>query len=129
MLFDNGNQRRRPFEERPDENYSRAVEYAIDDERMTVSEIWSYGGHGDEVFFSAALGDVDWLPKTGNVLLTDGFRFTSSLPRVRFARIVEVTHTNPALKVFELIIGNAGPQSGWHVYRSERLASLYFTNP
>jgi hypothetical protein len=129
LLFDNGNFRHRPFDGRPNENYSRAVEYSIDREHMTVSEVWSYGGPGDEMFFSNALGDADWMPLTGNVLITDGSRAEPS--RGRFARIVEVTHAQPARKVFEVIVRDA-PASvplGWQVYRSERLSSLYPTQP
>jgi arylsulfate sulfotransferase len=127
LVFDNGNFRHRPFDQRPDQNYSRAVEYSIDGGAMTVSQVWSYGGPGDEIFFSNALGDVDWLPWTGNVLITDGSRLTPNVPASRWARIVEVTHTTPAQKVFELIVQDAPDSdfSGWRVYRSERLPNLY----
>jgi hypothetical protein len=105
-------------------DYSRAVEYAVDRARMTVSQVWSYGWPDDEIFFSNALGDANWMRNTGNVLMTDGSRTDST--NGLFARIVEVTHTKPAEKVFELIIKDK-PQSntGWRVYRSERLPSLY----
>ena len=127
LLFDNGNFRRRPFDELPGENYSRAVEFAIDPQSMTVSQVWSYGGPDDEMFFSNAFGDADWMPLTGNVLITDGSRTGAGPSPSRFSRIVEVTHTQPARKVFELIVKDplAGPSLGWRVYRSERLSSLY----
>jgi hypothetical protein len=122
LLFDNGNQRRRPFDSRPDESYSRVVEYAVDEKRMTVSEVWSFGWPEGERFFSNALGDADWLPGTGNILATDGSRLTEFPRRVRFARIVELTRTKPAEKVFELIVRDAARTgSGWQVYRSERI--------
>jgi hypothetical protein len=43
------------------------------------------------------------------------------------ARVVEVTHTTPPVKVREVIVGDPAPTStsGWHVYRSMRLPSLY----
>ena len=127
VLFDNGNFRHRPFDGLVDQNYSRAVEYSIDPGRMTVSEVWSWGGPGDELYFSAALGDANWLPKTGNVLVTDGFRVDPGPPLSRYARLVEVTRTKPAQKVFEIILKDPkGFESvGWRVYRSERLPSLY----
>jgi len=75
---------------------------------MTVSQVWSYGRPADgEMFYSNAPGDADWLPITGNVLITDGSRRTLGVPARRFARIVEVTHTRPAEKVFELLIKDA----------------------
>ncbi len=127
LVFDNGNFRHRPFDQRQDQNYSRAVEYSIDRDGMTALQVWSYGDSGDEIFFSNALGDVDWLPRTGNVLITDGSRVTPNVPASRWARIVEVTHTTPAQKVFELIVQDAPDSdfSGWRVYRSERLPNLY----
>ena len=74
------------------------------------------------------------MPETGNVLVTDGGRVTDEQGRptddlssgLRWARIVEVTHTTPAEKVFELIIRDEeNPEVGWIVYRAERLRSLY----
>ena len=136
LVFDNGNFRVRPYRPKPppERSFSRAVEYAIDTEAMTVSEVWSYGGPGDEQFFSPIVGDADWMPETGNVLVTDGGRVTDEQGRptddlsggLRWARIVEVTHTTPAEKVFELIIRDEEhPEVGWIVYRAERLQSLY----
>jgi hypothetical protein len=111
----------------PDRNFSRAVEYAIDPALMTVTQVWEWGGAKDEFFFSAALGDADWLPVTGNVLVTDGFRVNPGPPIRRFARLVEVTRTDPAEKVFEVVLRDPSgqPGVGWRVYRSERLPSLY----
>jgi len=136
LLFDNGNSRARPFQGRTEaaDSYSRAVEYAIDEESMRVSEVWAYGGPGGEIFYSSALGDADWLGTTGNVLVTDGARITDANGRASdnflggqvWARIVEVTHTSPAEKVFELLIRDESNEAGgWYVTRSERLASLY----
>jgi arylsulfate sulfotransferase len=127
LLFDNGNRRRRPFDGRSDNNYSRAVEYAVDTERMAVSEVWSYGWPRDEYFFSDVLGYARMLPRTGNVLITDGARFSAEMPLRRWARIVEVTHESPPEKVFELTIQDPpGPGArDWFVYRAIHLPSLY----
>ncbi len=127
LVFDNGNFRHRPFDGLSDQNYSRAVEYSVNEQDMTVSQVWSYGGPGSEMFFSSALGDADWLPATGNVLITDGARVSPGPPATQWARIVEVTHTPLPEKVFELIVRDApgAAVSGWSLYRSERLPSLY----
>ncbi|MEE8094511.1 MAG: hypothetical protein V3T47_09780, partial [Gammaproteobacteria bacterium] len=125
--------------------------------------VWRYGGPGDEPFYSGFLGDVDWLPVTGNLLVTDGTRVTDADGQPvapapppagppggmrgarpdgmggtppggpgsfgntgvrRWARIVEVTHTQPAEKVLELVFADE-PPGGVSIYRAKRLASLY----
>ena len=133
LMFDNGAYRARPFQEKQplSESYSRAVEFAVDEQRMEVSQVWSYGGGDDEQFFSSFLCDADWMPQTGNVLITDGGRITDDAGnpagrpgKFRWGRIVEVTHTTPAEKVFELVVRDH-PPAGWHIYRAERLSGLY----
>jgi hypothetical protein len=161
VMLDNGNYRASAFEPKMpvEDSYSRAVEYAIDEDAMEVSQVWRYGGPGDEPFYSGFLGDVDWLPVTGNLLVTDGTRVTDADGRPvapapppagppggmrggppggppggpgfsgdtgvrRWARIVEVTHTQPAEKVLELVFADE-PPGGVSIYRAKRLASLY----
>jgi arylsulfate sulfotransferase len=127
LMFDNGNFRHRPFDGKPDNSYSRAVEFAIDEVRHTVKEVWSYDSDYGVPFFSGALGDADFLPETGNVLITDGFRVTPGQPADRWGRIIEVTHTKTPQRVFELIVRDRfqPPLNGWRIYRSERLPTLY----
>ncbi|HEY3131906.1 MAG TPA: aryl-sulfate sulfotransferase [Acidobacteriota bacterium] len=137
LLFDNGNFRARPFEAPLStvQSYSRVVEYRVDAARRTVSQLWSYGGPGEDSFYTPFGGSVYRLPHTGNVLVTDGARITDDAGKPtenspgsrRWARIIELTHTMPAEKVFELIVGDDSQASrlGWSVYRSRRLPSLY----
>ena len=113
------------------EYYSRVVEYAIDEEAHTVSQVWVYGGPGEDRFFSNFGSDADWLPTTGNILITHaGLTEDVAGPPddtsddINWARLVEVTHTTPAEIVFDLVI-REGPEVGWRVYRAERLPSLY----
>ena len=133
LMFDNGNYRARPFDEPtpPSESFSRAVEYRVDEDNMEVTEVWSYGGPGGEPYFARFLGDADWMPRTGNVLINYGGLVSDAAgtPIVEGAghnwvRIVEVTHDTPAEKVFELFIDDERP-AGWSVFRAERLPSLY----
>ena len=74
LLFDNGNFRASPFDGRvpiPDnENYSRAVEYAIDEETMEVRQIWEYGAQIDQSYYSNFISDADWMNNTANVLIS-----------------------------------------------------------
>jgi arylsulfate sulfotransferase len=132
LAFDNGNSRAMPFaaEMSTEQSYSRAVEFAIDEATKQVRQAWSYGGPGEDRFFSGFLGDADHLPHTGNVLITDGARVVpgreeggKKTPAHNWARIVEVTRTQPAEKVFELVVDDQ-PPGGWRIYRAERLASL-----
>ena len=97
---------------------------------MEVRQVWSYRGSEDERFYSSFLSDADWLPVTGNVLITDGARVTTSpdeaddTPDLGWARILEVTHETPADMVFELVLDDE-PPAGWRVYRAERWPGLY----
>ncbi len=124
VLFDNGNYRAIPptLPLPPDSWFSRAVEYRIDEVHSTVRQFWAYGGRLDipqNNFFSTFLGDADPLPKTGNVLVTDGGKTTPS--GVNYARIVEVTREDPAVTVFEMVIREPDDSKSWRVYRAEKL--------
>jgi hypothetical protein len=129
LLFDNGNNRALPFDEPmpSEDSYSRAVEFAVDEEALTVRQTWAYPGPGGEPFYSSFLSDADWLPETGNILITDGARTRpveteeGETEDRRWARIVEVTRDDAAEVVFELVI-DAEDESpiGWHVYRAGR---------
>jgi hypothetical protein len=137
LLFDNGNGRALP-PKRPQPagtSYSRAVEFRVDEAQRTVREVWSYGGPGEDRFFSAFVGDADWLPHTGNVLITDGGRLESrtGLPvgeppgAVQWGRVLEVTRDDPSQVVFELHVSEKGQRNRWgsSIYRAQRLPGLY----
>lgn len=59
-LFDNGNFRSKDLETSlsASENYSRIVEYAIDRDRMTVEQVFSYGKEEGSKSYSTYLGSV-----------------------------------------------------------------------
>jgi arylsulfate sulfotransferase len=134
IMFDNGTNRASAFQEPMPfpESYSRAVEFDINDETREVSQVWEYRGPADEPFFSFYISDTDRLPETGNILITDGGRETGpdGRPARRdktpdfWSRVLEVTHTEPAEKVFEVIFREPLPKR-WHSYRSQHLSSLY----
>ncbi len=135
LLFDNGNARAQPPDERmaPEDSYSRAVEYAIDAEAMTISQVWAYGGDADERLFSAFISDANALPMTGNALVTfgalvhiDGKPLDTTADNNYGARIVEVTRDSAQTKLFELVIDDGiDDQGGWTVARATRISSLY----
>ncbi|MCH7934959.1 MAG: aryl-sulfate sulfotransferase [Gemmatimonadetes bacterium] len=134
LMFDNGTNRDGPLEERApaSDNYSRAVEYEIDEEAMEVRQVWEYRGGAGAPFYSSFISDADWLPVTGNVLITAGGLIadasgmaTEGSRGLRSARIMEVTHEPRAEIVFELLVEAEWPAGGWHVYRAQRIPSLY----
>lgn len=135
LLYDNGNFQAVPPEpKRPAfRNYSRVVEFQVDEAERTVRQVWEYGGPEDEMFYAPFYGDADWLPQTGNILITDGGRIETAdgmpadeIPSDhQWGRILEVTHTRPAEKVFEIAVNSGlGSGIGWSIYRSERLPDL-----
>lgn len=136
LMYDNGNYRAIPPEPKRSApaNYSRAVEYVIDEDAQSVKQVWEYGGGPrDERFYSTFYGEADRLPQTGNVLITDGGHIETAdgLPSDdipgghQWARIIEVTHDLPSEKVFELRMDSGKDEGiGWSMYRSERLPDL-----
>ena len=132
LLFDNGNHRAMPFDEplSAEASYSRAVEFEVDETTMRVRQRWAYPPSESEPFYSSFLSDADWLPETGNILITDGGRIRTidtadgEPEERRWARILEVTRDEPAEVVFELVLDDDTP-TGWHVYRAGRWPALF----
>ncbi|MBK9258842.1 MAG: aryl-sulfate sulfotransferase [Polyangiaceae bacterium] len=137
LLFDNGNCRASPFEVRvpAEQNHSRVVEFRIDEAAKTVTQEWSYGGSDTEIFYSPFLGEGDWMPTTGNILVADGGHVVdehgtpsdSIILGHKWARIFEVTREDKPRKVFEIRIkaANTAGFGGWSIYRAERIPHLY----
>jgi arylsulfate sulfotransferase len=134
LLYDNGGLRAIPPNPpiaRGEDSFSRAVEYAIDETNGTVSQIWSFGGPGSEWFMSPFISEADWMPETGNVLVTAGGRVTRADGSVGMGpfegriwfTLYEVTHTSPADILWEVNFEH--PEIGWGAYRTERVRGLY----
>lgn len=120
FVFDNGFNRH--FADQP-VSYSRGVEYEINEDDMTVRQVWQYGEERGSLYYSAIISDVDYLPGTGNRLIMPGI---VNDPDSR-AFVTEVTY--PAGEVvFEAVIdfkNLLGAGAGWGeidmVYRSGRM--------
>ena len=136
LMFDNGNNRASPFDGtipiRNIDNYSRAVEYDIDEINMEVRQVWEYGTNAQERLYADALSDADSLQNTGNVLInfghvvvTNGIRSKDQGKGLGHARIIEVTHNTPAEKVFDVMLYEPNITSDIRLYRTERIKSLY----
>ena len=122
LVYDNGN-RRLGADGQPD-LYSRVVEYQLDPEAGTISQVWEHRAEKDGTpLFAAFVGDVDRLAN-GNVLIVDGgLNGGGEFPDLS-ARIVEVLPADGSGgdEVWTLEV-QGGP--GWVVYRAERLDSVY----
>lgn len=84
LLFDNGYGRN--FGNGSD--YSRAVEYKIDENNMKVQQIWQYGKNRGTDTYSSIISDVDVLKNTNNVLFSPGIVYAAKY----YAKSVEVTY-------------------------------------
>jgi hypothetical protein len=139
MLFDNGNHKASPFDGTTptpaDQSFSRGVEFEINEQAMTVRQVWEYGENIAEQLYSSFISDADWQETTGNRLMT--FGAVSYVGGVlgsdlglgdNHTRIIEVTDSN--VPVFDLRLSDAAGVSRMTVYRSERIPSLYaLTSP
>jgi len=76
FIYDNGFNRRFTG----DVQYSRGVEYAIDEEQLTVQEVWQYGRERGADFFSPIISDVD-VNQAGNRVITSGIIATPEGPQ------------------------------------------------
>ncbi|EEI91071.1 arylsulfotransferase (ASST) [Sphingobacterium spiritivorum ATCC 33300] len=73
LVFDNGyNRHFKPNDLSSDQSYSRVVEYAVDEVRKTVQQVWAYGQNRGRRTFSQALSGVQYLSQTGNILFCPG---------------------------------------------------------
>ena len=72
LVFDNGygrNHKKTPFTD-PGQ-YSRIVEYEVDETNKTVKQVWEYGKDRPECY-AMAMSSVQYLPQTGHVLFCPG---------------------------------------------------------
>jgi len=119
MLFDNNKRITRGNEETSEE-YSRAVQYRVNEVEGTVEEIDSYGEERGTSFYSSVVGDADFQPDTENVLITSG-RIENEGGDNPESRIVEVAGDDKEV-VFELVVSRFADRHGdrSQVYRAER---------
>ncbi|WP_320121318.1 aryl-sulfate sulfotransferase [uncultured Sphaerochaeta sp.] len=136
LLYDNGNERSYSDPLDPTENYSRAVEFEIDEKAMTVRQVWEYGTGNGSTTFTPFIGDANYL-ENGNRLICFGgitknlegeavelFDFVNnSLNDMKIsAKVIEVTSDSPAKEVLVFSFNDPDPRSyaGYRVYQAER---------
>jgi arylsulfate sulfotransferase len=97
FIFDNGARRNfspgGPF-------YSRGVEYRVNENDMTVQQVWEYGKERGQETFSIVISNVDYLPLTQNRLIVPGI---VEIPPEFYAKIIEVSYPDK-LVVFEATV-------------------------
>lgn len=133
MVFDNGNYATMPFAppKPPRETYTRAVEYRLDEKSKTVRQLWeSEPGPRDDSVVSIAMGNVEQLPKTGNVLVSYGALMSPEERRTAaswdvagggvWTRLREYTYQKPARLAWEAVIRDPEGKMGWQLFCATR---------
>ena len=120
LIFDNGENRHYSSGLR----YSRAVVYRIDDDNMTVQQVWEYGKDRGVTTYSPIVSDVDYHEKEGNIVFMPGAGFDAS---GALGRVVEVSFQGREV-LYEAAIRSPQAQFGITFHRVERL-SLYPPDP
>jgi arylsulfate sulfotransferase len=117
MLFDNGGFNRN-FS--GSGNYSRAVEYDIDDKKKTVKQIWEYGKSRGTSTFAPIVSDVDFLktPNHDHVIFSPGSVNNSSI----YGKVIELDYTTKNILFEATLTSPRSTRVTFH--RTERL-NLY----
>ncbi|MEM9076770.1 MAG: aryl-sulfate sulfotransferase [Bacteroidota bacterium] len=96
MIFDNGDNRNY-VNAGP---YSRAVEYEIDEENMTIKQVWSYGKERGMETYARIVSKVSYLADKNSVLFTPGSSLSAGVPA---GKVVEVDYNTKSV-LFEATI-------------------------
>jgi arylsulfate sulfotransferase len=139
LVFDNGNFQRRPFDKPlpPNETYTRAVEYSLDEENMVVRELWNSEKPGPDSVVSYAMGDIEWLPQTENVLVAYGlvldreairngsFQWKGAINVHAWTRLRQFTRSDPPEVVWEIVLDDREGEApvNWVLFGAEHIPS------
>lgn len=128
LCFDNGNHRATPFapKQPAEENYSRIVEFEVDEAARTVRQIWSYGEPPAPPLFGRFQGGAFRLPQTGNTFATFGGLCTSNGIPVDeevtgFCRAQLLELTPDKQIVFDLRVDGSATDESLSVFRAEHV--------
>ncbi|MFO8064803.1 MAG: aryl-sulfate sulfotransferase [Spirochaetota bacterium] len=137
LIYDNGNHRSYEDPLPPGENYSRAVEYEVDESAGTIREIWQYGTERGSELFTPFIGDADYLDNGNRLVVFGGIArdlegraeslFDLDAMEVNdmkiSARVIEVTADQPAEPVLELAFEDDDSETyaGYRVYQAEKI--------
>lgn len=117
MLFDNGDNRNYGS----GSLYSRAVEYEIDTENMTIKQVWSYGKDRGQETFSRIVSDVDYYPEQNRIFFIPG---AANFGGSQYGKTIELDYDSQQI-IFEATITPPEPAFGIiTLHRTERM-SMY----
>ena len=133
LLFDNGQSKSFTKEgsTAPADNYSRGVQFRINEKTKTVEQIWSYGKERASDCYATFLGDADYLAETGNRIMAYGGQLRlDGVPvddivsgvvgeTVTNSRVVEVTEDLEV--VYEVSVHDTPHSTSAETYQVERL--------
>jgi len=139
LLYNDNNYAASPFDVSVQDptNHSCAVEYAINETTMTVSEVWNSCWQSNQArLFTPYVGRVQWLPQTRNVLVDYGAvtYVNGSAPNPRQAsasmvRFMEYTHDPVPQVVFDVSFfqytNTPVNYTGYICYRAYQIPDLY----
>lgn len=130
LIFNNNLIRARPFNEKDNTGFSHVVEFVINEQDFTAEQIWTSTIQDVPGVQSGEMGDVDYLEKTGNILVSYGaIRPNKNYGKKQaWSMIREFTRTTPAKIVWELEllpIESPSDSVGWVLYSAERIADFY----
>lgn len=139
IMYDNGNYRASPFAAKvlDANNYSRAVEYSINEDTMEVSQVWDYGRTNvAERIYTDHEGIAEPEPQTGNVLIDfanvdydNGVPASPYGPTATMVRLTEVTHDDVPQIVWDVAISMYSNTNVTYkdcsMYRCHRIPDLY----
>lgn len=122
ILFDNNNVIYRGDKD-VSGDYSRIVQYRINEKEKSVEEVWSYGEERGKDLYSSIVGNSQYLYDTGNRLMTSGHIDTEGELADTTAKVVEVMDDKEAEVVYELTISDFTKNGSdtKHMYRSLRM--------
>jgi arylsulfate sulfotransferase len=127
MCFDNGNFRAPAFSTpiSDENNFSRAVEFEIDETNMLVRQVWEYGERARERIFACYQGGALRLPKTDNTFITfggiclkDGKPYGSNVNSFGRARLIEVTPQGEVVFDLQIDDANSAEPMAYSAFRS-----------
>lgn len=132
MLFDNGCYRSKNETNAvsPSDNYSRAVIYHIDQEAMTIEQIWQYGKELGNTIYATYVGDVDELDENhylinfGGICKDENGNATDDITgSIRQSHIVEIKNNNI---VWQVDISSNDKSNTGSIYRVEKINKSIF---
>ena len=142
VLYDDGNDRASPWDPpvADQDNFSRGVEYSINETNLQVSQVWDSTLADEDRLYTPAIGAARWLPSYRNILVTYGYvtyingvHPSAYSTNASMARIVEYTHDPIPQVVFDLSFFDTNNVSssykGSWIYRSNRIPDLYSHQP